>query len=290
MKIKIISLMILLLFQVSCKETKEEEKTNKEVNIVYSNWSEGIAAAFLVKTILEENLEYKVNLTMAEIDEAYEGLSSGAHDLMLNAWLPQTHREYYEQYENGLSLAGIVYEDAETGLVVPEEAEIEKIQDIRGYTDTIYGIKSAAGIILQTRLAMEEYELGVNLKEQNEEKMLQILDEKYKRREPVVITGWRPHLMFSRYELKFLEDPKNIFPKSEKIYSVVNNNFSERDKVLMEFFSRFTLTQKQILSLIKEVKSNTLGEEAGAKQWIKDNRLLVSKWVRNLDEFEAKPM
>lgn len=282
--------MILLLFQVSCKENVKEEQPIKEVNIVYSNWTEGIAVAFLVKNILQEELEYKVNLTMAEIDKAYKELSSGEHDLMLNAWLPETHSEYYKQYEKNLTLAGIVYEDAKTGLLVPEEAEIENIEDIKEYTDTIYGIQATAGITLKTQLAIEAYELDVHLKEENEEKMLQILDEKHKRREPVVITGWKPHLIFSRYELKFLEDPKDIFPKSEKIYTVVNTDFSARDKVLMEFFSRFNLTQKQILSLIKQVRSNPLGEEAGAKEWIKDNRLLVSKWVRNLDEFEAKPM
>lgn len=294
MKLKLISLIIILLLQVSCKETESktvaEENESKEVNIVYSDWSEGIAAAFLVKSILEEELEYRVNLTLAEIDEAYEELSSGKHDLMLNAWLPDSHKEYYKPNEKNLSLAGTVYKDAETGLLVPEESEIENIEDIPNYTDTIYGIRSSAGIMIQTQLAIEAYELDVFVQEEDEEKMLEILDDRYKRRKPLVITGWKPHLIFSRYELRFLKDPKNVYPQGERIYTVVNNDFSARDKVLMEFFSRFTLTEKQILSLIKEVKSNPSGEEAGAKEWIKDHRLVVSEWLRNLDEFEGKPM
>ena len=34
----------------------------------------------------------------------------------------------------------------------------------------------------------------------------------------IVVTGWTPHWMFSRYPLKFLEDPKEEFGDSEHAY------------------------------------------------------------------------
>ena len=33
---------------------------------------------------------------------------------------------------------------------------------------------------------------------------------------PIIITGWNPHWMFSRYDLKYLDDPKNLTVKRKK--------------------------------------------------------------------------
>lgn len=287
---KILLILSLLLFTaISCKQPPSEDE-DKEVAIVYTEWSEGIATAFLVKNILEQELGYEVSLTMAEIGDAYRELASGKHELMLNAWLPETHKSYYAQYRDQLKDGGVLYENARTGLVVPADADTDKIPELETYTDTIYGIDPGAGIMQQTRNALEEYELDLHLKTGTEEEMLQLLDRKYKRKEPVVVTGWDPHLMLSLYELKFLEDPKAVYPGSENIHSMVHISVPEKQPRLMEFLSRFRLTRQQLLSLIQDVKNHPEGEDAGAREWMQENRLLISEWILNLPEFEEKPL
>lgn len=290
MKIKILSLIAVLLFLTACKETEsktfEEKIIDRQVDIVYSNCAEGMAVAYLLKNILEENLNYAVNLHLAELDEGYEKLALGEHDLLLNAWLPETHQEFFKENEQNLSLAGTVYEDVQMGFFVPEEAEIKKIDEINEFSDTIFGITSSERVQETTKLAIEEYELEVIFIEEDEEKLLETLKEKTEQEKPFVVAGWKPHPIFSSYSLKLLKDPKNIFPQSDRIYTVVNNDFSARDKLLMEFISRFSLSQEQILNLVKAMESS--GEEAGAKEWMNNHRPLILQWMENLEKFEEK--
>lgn len=290
MKNVLTGVVLLLFLAISCRPpSTEKSEEQRKLAIVYADWSEGIATSFLVKNVLQKELHYEIRLTLSEIDEAYEALAAGKEGLMLTAWLPHTHGNYYSQYSNDLVKGGIVYENAQTGILVPERAEIESIGELSDYTDTIYGIESSAGIMRQTREAIESYELDLHLRSGDEEKMLESLDKKYKRNTPVAITGWKPHLVFSRYELKFLQDPLNSFPGPETISSLVNAKVAE-DEALMKFLSRFQLNQKQMTGLIREVRTHPAGEDAGAKKWMNENKLLVSSWTKNLRKFKEKPL
>ena len=44
----------------------------------------------------------------------------------------------------------------------------------------------------------------------------------------IVVTGWTPHWMFTRFKLKFLEDPKGIFGKAETITAIARKGFGEQ--------------------------------------------------------------
>lgn len=284
-------ILLLVLLNLSCQNKKTSDTAEKkEVNIVYSNWSEGIAVSFLVKNILEEELDYDVNMKIADIEQAYKDLSTGAYDLMLDAWLPQTHQPYFKKHSLNLTDAGIIYKDASLGLVVPQEAAIENISELNSYSEVIFGIDPGAGVMLKTERAIAEYDLQANLISLDEQQMLQVLDSLYKRREPVVVTGWKPHAIFSKYKLKFLQDPKGVFPESDNIHAVVNNKIAERDQVLLDFLKRFSLTHKQFTDLIREVRTHPEGEDTGAKNWMKENTAVVAPWVRNLRKFKEKPL
>lgn len=45
--------------------------------------------------------------------------------------------------------------------------------------------------------------------------------------EPVVVTGWSPHWKFARWDLKFLDDPKNSFGESEAAYKYVRKGLAD---------------------------------------------------------------
>lgn len=291
MKYKIFGILLLFLSISSCKNFGSEEETKQqEVNIIYSDWSEGIAMSFLAKNVLSQELNYKVNLKMAGIEDAYESLATGEYDIMLNAWLPETHAVYFSKHKSKLTDLGPVFKNASTGIVVPAEAKIESIEKLSSYTDTIYGIGSDAGIMIKTQKALESYELNIELWEGQEDKMMEILDKAYKRKEPVAITGWKPHLMFSRYELKFLKDPKKVFPSAESIHALVNTNNITQDKTIMSFLERLNLNEKQLSDLLREMKTNSGNEDRAAQEWMKKNKPIVSKWTQGLKKFEEKPM
>lgn len=185
------------------------------VNLGYVNWSEGIAMTNLAAAILEDEMGYKVDMTLADVAPIFTSLSSGNTDAFLDAWLPTTHASYMERYGDDLDDLGFNYENARLGLVVPEYVDINSIEELNDkkgdFNGEIVGIDSGAGVMLNTESAIEQYELDFELIPGSGPTMTAALKKAIDAKEPIVVTGWSPHWKFSRWDLKILDDPKNVY-------------------------------------------------------------------------------
>ena len=94
----------------------------------------------------------------------------------------------------------------------------------------------------------------------------------------IVVTGWTPHWMFSRFDLKFLKDPKGIFGDAERIDIVATKGFAEKDPLAAGFFRKFKLTNEQMSDLMGYLANETVSETEGAKMWKDKNQELVEGW------------
>lgn len=103
---------------------------NKDLEMVYVNWAEGIAMTNLAKAILEDELGYTVSLTMADVAPVFTSLASGDKDVFLDAWLPVTHESYMEEYGDNVVDLGVNYEGARIGLVVPAYVTVDSIAEM----------------------------------------------------------------------------------------------------------------------------------------------------------------
>src|SRR5690554_1174110 len=73
----------------------------------------------------------------------------------------------------------------------------------------IQGIDPGAGIMASARQAIEDYGLeGWELLESSDAAMTAALTSAYEDQEPIIITGWTPHWKFSKFDLKYLDDPQ----------------------------------------------------------------------------------
>ena len=137
------------------------------VNLGYVNWSEGIAMTNLAAAILEDEMGYKVDMTLADVAPIFTSLSSGNTDAFLDAWLPTTHASYMERYGDDLDDLGLNYENARLGLVVPEYVDINSVEELNDkksdFNGEIVGIDSGAGVMLNTETAINEYGLDFEL-------------------------------------------------------------------------------------------------------------------------------
>lgn len=280
--------LIILFFIVSCNGTPpaEEERT---LRLVYTDWSESVAITYLSAVLLEEKMEYKMVLKLTDVEDAYREIAEGKADIFADAWLPETHKLYMASHEGKIEKIGITYPEAFTGFVVPAYSSLQTIADLNNYKNPIIGIDEGAGVMQKARLAIERYNLDGQLLNFSEEEMLKQFEDSIKRRKEIVITGWEPHWIFARYEVRFLEDPENIFGEKENIYTIGRAGIDEEHPRAVRFFERLQLTEKQLNSLVYQVRLSE-DPKQGVKNWIKENEYIVNQWVKNLKPERKKIM
>ena len=277
-KIKnMVMMLVASLLFVSCGGSSD----SKEISLAYVNWAEGIAMTNLAKVIFEEQ-GYKVNLKNADVAPIFAALAKKDADIFLDAWLPVTHEDYFDQYGDDLEIIGDLFDDARIGLVVPTYVDINSIEELNSVKDKfegeIVGIDAGAGVMRAADNALGAYDLDFRLLSSTGPMMTASLKRAIDDNDWVVVTGWKPHWKFSTFDLKILEDPKNVFGDAETIHSVMYKGFEEKDPFAVELIRNMKFTSEQIGSLIAAV-DEAVTEEAGAKAWLEANRSVVDSWI-----------
>ena len=267
---------------LSCgNSNKSNEK--EQVRILYGNYLSDVSYSHLSKIALE-NQGYEVILTNLQIGLIYGELSKDNPngDIFMDAWLPNTHRPYWEDYGEDLVKLGESFSEGTTGLVVPSYVPINSIEELNAHKDKfnskIIGIGSGAGIHANTYKAIEEYNLELPQITSSGPAMVAALERSTKKGDWIVATGWKPHLKWLEFDLKYLDDPKGVFPKD--VCAIISRRgFEEEMPKAAQFFKNFNLTEKQLYELMKLV--NDKGGEDGASIWYEANKEMVDGWYNN---------
>ncbi|WP_319591634.1 glycine betaine ABC transporter substrate-binding protein [uncultured Draconibacterium sp.] len=285
---KVIALSLLFAFFVSCSTTTKPED-DRSLKIVYTDWSESVALTYLSSVLLEEHMDYKVILKLTDVETAYREVANNEADVFTDAWLPETQKQYFDEYKDNIEMLGITYPEARTGLVVPSYSQLRTVDDLKNYNHPIVGIDAGAGVMQKTKDAIDVYSLSNSLLALSEEEMVEQLVDSIQRRKEIVVTGWEPHWIFARYEVRFLDDPDNIFGQKENIYSIANKELANKHPNAVRFFERMQLTEKQLNSLVYEVRVSE-DPVKGVKKWMEQNEFIVNQWIKNLSKERLKVM
>ncbi len=148
----------------------------------------------------------------------------------------------------------------------------------------IVGIVPEARIMAATEVALEAYGLQFGLIEGNDATMTAELGEAIENDGWMVVTGWTPHWKFAKWDLKFLEDPEQVFGEEEYIATVAREGFSRDMPEVYAFLEEFYWDDDEIGKVI----INNLEDDdflGNAQTWIEENRNLVEEWVpKNLGD------
>ncbi len=246
-----------------------------EVSIAYVEWARSVAITHVAGELLDR-LGWEPQLSNVANAAMWQSVASGDSDALLAAWLPVTHQMMYGEegeFTDEVVDLGPNYEGARLGLVVPEYVEEDSIEDLvenrDKYDGEIVGIDPGAGMMQQTEDAIEEdvYGLGsMELIEGSDSTMAAALGEAIRNEEPIVVTGWAPHWMFGRWDLKILEDPENVFGESETINTMVREGLEEDDPELYTFFDEYDWfsVEEYLGQVMVEVQEGADPEEAAA--------------------------
>ncbi|WP_088036177.1 glycine betaine ABC transporter substrate-binding protein [Evansella clarkii] len=261
----------------------DADANNGEITIGQINWAENIAVTNMWKVILEDK-GYEVDLTLLDMGATMMALSSDELDASLEIWLPVQDANYLEEYEDTINFSEATwFDNAQVGLVVPEYLEdINSVEDLNAnkelFDGQIIGFDPGAGTMEVTEQLIEDYNLDFELLPSTEPAMIAEIGSKIENEEPIVSPLWSPHWVFSDFDLKFLDDPKNTFGETEKIHHATRLGFEDDYPEVSEWFNNWKMDDQEIAELINYVEG---AEDPldGAAEWIDENQDLIGEWV-----------
>lgn len=260
------------------------------VKLAYVAWDSEIASTYVVKEVLESKLGADVEMLQVDAGPMFAGVADGSADAMVAAWLPSTHASYIEKYGDKIEDLGANLKGTKTGLTVPAYMDINSIEDLKQETTAetldrkIIGIEPGAGIMMTTSKALETYGLGdYTLVESSSAAMAQELQKAYNSKQPIVVTGWTPHWMFAKMDLKYLEDPQNVYGGEEQIHTMVRQGLKEDQPDIYQFLDRFEWTPDDMAEVMVGVQEGQDPEQA-AKAWVEAHPDQVNAWVEGLGQ------
>lgn len=251
------------------------------VNLAYVEWDTEVASTHVVAEVLKE-MGYEVKTTPLDNAIMWESLAKGEVDGMVAAWLPSTHQAQYEQYKDQVENLGPNLEGAKLGIAVPSYMAVDSIADLSDEAGkTITGIEPGAGVVAAAENTVATYDnlSDWNVATSSSGAMTVALGQAIKNKEDIVITGWSPHWMFAKYDLKYLDDPEGTMGEAESINTMVRQGLADDLPEVYEVLDKFNWTQEDMEEVMLAINDGTSAEDA-AKDWVTNHPEEVAAWTK----------
>lgn len=278
-----------LLVLMSSTLTWATEKTYRgKVQLTYVEWSSEIASTNVVKVVLEQ-LGYQVEIIPVTAAAMWQAVASGEADALVAAWLYTAHAHYLRAVRHQVEYLGPNLEGTKIGLVVPRYVTINSIEELNAYADKfgkkIIGIDPGVGLMSKTEEAIKAYHLNFKLMESSGATMTTMLEKAITNQQWVVVTGWTPHWMFSRWQLKYLADLKGIYDQKgiysgeEHIGTIVRKGLKQDMPEVYRVLDKFYWEPEDMEQVMVWNEENKLAPYANARRWVKENPDKVNCWI-----------
>jgi glycine betaine/proline transport system substrate-binding protein len=248
-------------------------------------WDENVAVANLTKILLEDKLDYeRVDIdTNEDLDSTYRRVASGELDAFQDVWLPNQEALLDQVAEEVEHLDPWFLGETKQGMAVPAYMDVRSIDELNS-TDVklIWGIEPSS--VMQQEVdqeVMSAYGLKQKLVAAPTAGMLAEVEHLYSFREEFIFLAWSPHWMNQRFDIRYLEDPKDAMgPTNDpaECSTIVREGLREDDPVAYAFMEALELTEEQINDL-ESVINDEDDPPAGARRWASENREVVRPWI-----------
>jgi glycine betaine/proline transport system substrate-binding protein len=210
-------------------------------------------------------------------------VASGEVDAFQDVWLPNQEALLDQVAQDVEHLDPWFLGKTKQGMAVPAYMDVKSIDELNG-TDAqfIWGIEPSSVMLQEVgQEVIPAYGLKQELVTAPTAGMLAEVERLYAFREEFVFLAWSPHWMNQRFDIRYLEDPKDAMgPTNDpaKCSTIVRGGLRDKDPVAYAFMDALELTEKQINDL-----EYTINQEddplAGARRWASENREVVRPWI-----------
>jgi|SRR5699024_8705933 len=287
-KFYIVVIIGLLMLLAACGSNENEESVSNDaeevtdITIGLDPYDYATVPAYLSQVILEEE-GYNVEIQEAEVGILYQALSTGDIDVFVDVWRPNLHESYLEEYDDTFETVGVFFSDMPLGIAVPTYMEdINTIEDLAENADLfdneLYAIEPGSGMALTTDKMVEDYEMDdFKIINSSTAAMLAQIETTIDNEEPIVFNAWRPHPMFVRFDIKFLEDPQDTW-KLDDIEIGATPEFAEESPTANTLYSNMNLSIDMVEKWLVSMDENKDPREL-AETWVEENQETVDDWL-----------
>jgi glycine betaine/proline transport system substrate-binding protein len=254
-----------------------EEKT---ITMGTMTWEDLTPITGITKKVLEDS-GYTVKVVeFSEWGIAYAALSKGDVQVLASQ-TDYAANDYWNKNKNKIEKLSPVSFGLYQGLAVPSYVDIDSIDQLNANSEKlggkIIGIEPGSGLMSDAANTVKAYDLKLKLVEGSTTAMTAALKSAVDRKEPIVVTVWEPSWMTKKFDLKFLKDPKGIFPPLQGYYWIGHKGFAEANPHAREVMASVYVPITDITAMNAEVKDGKTMEQA-IKGWTDSHAELLKRW------------
>ncbi len=157
---------------------------------------------------------------------------------------------------------------------------------------TITGIDAGAGEMESTQKVLSAYgltEKNWQLQTSSTAAMTTQLGRAIRNKQPIIVTGWQPHWMFTKYSLKFLKDPKGVYGGSENIHTIARLGLKKEKPSAYTVLDRFYWTPTEMSAVMLKINGGEDPQKA-AKQWLTEHPDKLAAWTKDVPKVKGEPI
>lgn len=263
----------------------------KELTIAKGPWASADLCVYIAKPLLEK-MGYTVNLPSLTTGPAWEALANGSADLFPNGFLPGQN-PHFNKYFGKIDLLVHSYLPVSAGLIVPSYVSISSIAELKKpevkakFEGKILGADPGTGTWIDTERAVKAYDLDYKIIPGSAATIFAVFKKANDKGDWVVGMAWHPDAIWGKMNIKFLDDPKGIYPFNTDFH-VVRRGFREDFPRATVFFSRFTLAPS-IMSKYLAILADDVAPAKVGQMFIDEHPEEVYYWVYDLIKDYPKP-
>lgn len=256
--------------------------SSKSITIATNGFDDDNASTALATAVLQK-AGYTVKLdNLGSVGLMYQDTANGKADLNLDAWLPHTHAPYWTTYGSKLTQVGKLYpQPVTTGLVVPKYCPGTSIADLNSNSSTyggkIIATSPGAGETIEAQHAESAYGLKLPLVPSSEAAEDAALKAATATHKCAVVALWAPEPSFAEFPLRWLTDPKGVFP-TDYAYTVAKKNFATAHPGPTKFLAQFSIPITDQDAIMKRETQGQTPAQA-VQPWIQAHAATVNNWV-----------
>lgn len=263
---------------------------NGKVVIGQINISFYAVTAGVVQEVLER-LGHQVETKSGSHGQMFPLLDRGEVDLLVAAWLPSAHAEYWEKYGGKATQLATLYTNAQLYWSVPSyvpATEVASVADLRKpavaqrMVRTIRATAPDSGLTIGSRKIMDSYHLdeaGYELLPGKRDEWVAHLQDNIAAQRWFVMPFFRPNYLNLSADMRVLEEPQKLLGEPSDGKLVARKDFVARaPERTLKALSRISVGLDGVAEMDRMVNLEKMSARDAARVWMERNRDVVDTW------------